>query len=381
MNNPVLNNRKLNKPTTHAKRIIVGLSGGVDSSIAAYMLKDQGHHVEALFMKNWEEDDENGVCNAVEDHNDALSICKQLAIPLHERNFSSEYWDNVFEDCLSEFRAGRTPNPDILCNKEIKFSVFLEHAVNLGADVIATGHYAQIKYIDNQYRLYKAIDTNKDQTYFLYALNQHQLANSLFPLGTMTKDCVRDIAKKQNLVTHDKKDSTGICFIGERNFKQFLKRFIDEKPGDIRTTDGELIGQHDGLMFHTIGQRKGLEIGGHKLKQSKNTGEPWYVVKKELQTNTLIVAQGQNHPMLFANKLVATQLHWIRGEAPVAPYRCVAKTRYQQADQNCIITHLLESECEVTFESAQRAITPGQSIVFYQDDECLGGGIITSTLT
>jgi len=385
-----------NQSTQTLKRIIVGLSGGVDSSIAAYLLKNQGHHVEALFMKNWEEDDENGNCNAAEDYTDALSISKQLAIQLHERNFSTEYWDNVFQGCLNEFKAGRTPNPDILCNKEIKFNVFLDHAIDLGADVIATGHYAQIKYIDNLYRLFKAVDTNKDQTYFLYTLNQHQLASSLFPLGTMTKNSVRDIAKNQHFITHDKKDSTGICFIGERNFKQFLKRFIDEKPGDICTTLGEIIGRHDGLMFHTIGQRKGLNIGGHKLTHSENTGEPWYVVKKDMQSNTLIVAQGQDHPMLFSRKLLASQLHWISGKAPVTPYQCNAKTRYRQADQQCIITALSnkesnkepnkesnsenESICEVTFENTQRAITPGQSIVFYQGDECLGGGIITNTL-
>jgi len=386
-----VNNSVLNNQATHpqlakkiAKRIVVGLSGGVDSSIAAHLLKDQGHEVEALFMKNWEEDDENGSCNAAEDHADALSVSKQLAIALHERNFSTEYWDNVFEGCLSEFRAGRTPNPDILCNKEIKFNVFLEHALNLGADVIATGHYAQIKHSENKYRLYKAIDTNKDQTYFLYTLNQQQLARSIFPLGILTKDSVRKIAKKQNFVTHDKKDSTGICFIGERNFKNFLKRFIDEKPGDIRTTENELIGRHDGLMFHTIGQRKGLEIGGHKLKQSENTGEPWYVVKKNMQTNTLIVAQGQNNPRLFTDKLVATQLHWVCGEPPVTPFQCAAKTRYRQADQDCIITNITSTdiaiaESTVKFKTMQRAITPGQSIVFYKGEECLGGGIITST--
>lgn len=361
--------------------IIVGLSGGVDSSIAAHLLKQQGLKVEALFMKNWEEDDKDGICHAAEDYSDASSVSQQLDIPLYERNFSAEYWDNVFEDCLAEFKAGRTPNPDILCNKEIKFNLFLEHVINLGADAIATGHYAQLRFINGKYRLYKSVDRNKDQTYFLYTLNQQQLAKTLFPLGTLTKDRVREIAQQQGFVTHDKKDSTGICFIGERNFKQFLKRFIPEQPGEIKTTDNEIVGQHDGLTFYTIGQRKGLEIGGLNLTQGTNTGEPWYVVKKDLETNTLLIAQGHDHPLLFTNTLTATQLHWITGVRPTLPFHCNAKTRYRQEDQKCTITELNEDSCTVIFETHQRAITPGQSIVFYQGDECLGGGIIDSTVS
>ena len=374
MNNPASKHHQTAADTP--KRIVVGLSGGVDSSIAAYLLKQQGYDIEALFMKNWEEDDQDGHCNAAEDYSDARSVSEQLDIPLCERNFSAEYWDNVFEGCLSEFRAGRTPNPDILCNKEIKFNVFLEHAINTGADAIATGHYAQIKYLDNRYRLLKAVDKNKDQTYFLYTLDQAQLARALFPLGELTKDTVREIARKLKLVTHDKKDSTGICFIGERKFKTFLQRFINKQPGEIRTTDNELVGQHDGLSFYTIGQRKGLDIGGRKLKLSHNSGEPWYVAGKDLKTNTLIIAQGHDHPLLLSDKLTANQLHWICGKAPEIPFHCSAKTRYRQADQPCTIEEINKDEIKVSFETPQRAITPGQSIVFYNDEECLGGGII-----
>jgi len=350
-----------NQSTQTLKRIIVGLSGGVDSSIAAYLLKNQGHHVEALFMKNWEEDDENGNCNAAEDYTDALSISKQLAIQLHERNFSTEYWDNVFQGCLNEFQAGRTPNPDILCNREIKFNVFLDHAIDLGANVIATGHYAQIKYIDNLYRLYKAVDTNKDQTYFLYALNQHQLASSLFPLGTMTKNNVRDIAKNQHFITHDKKDSTGICFIGERRFSTFLEKYLPAKPGDIHNVDGQRIGEHNGLMYYTLGQRKGLGIGG--LKESDE--DPWYVVEKDLLANVLKVAQGHDHPAMFNNTLETTEVNWIIESEP-GNFQLTAKIRYRQDDQNCTLTKIDSTKYRVHIEQAQRAITPGQSIVFYQ---------------
>ena len=370
--------------TEQPQRILVGLSGGVDSSIAAHLLIQQGHQIEALFMKNWEEDDKDGSCNAAEDYSDAMSVAKHLDMKLHERNFSAEYWDNVFEECLTEFRAGRTPNPDILCNREIKFNVFLDHALELGAEKIATGHYAQISFIDGKYKLLKAVDDNKDQSYFLYALNQKQLSSTLFPLGTLKKEQVRELAKQLSLVTHNKKDSTGICFIGERNFKPFLKQYINEQPGEIRTTENELIGNHDGLMFYTMGQRKGLEIGGYKLKSGENTGDPWYVAGKNMQTNTLIVAQGHDHPMLFNKSLTAINLHWISGKPPAAlskstPFKCMAKTRYRQADQECVIEKTEQNSCVVSFTKPQRALTPGQSIVFYQGEECLGGAIIEST--
>lgn len=375
---PATHNSRKQGPhdTTGAKRILVGLSGGVDSSIAAHLLAQQGHRIQALFMKNWEEDDKNGTCNAAQDYSDATAVCAKLGISLYERNFSSEYWDNVFAECLQEYQAGRTPNPDVLCNREIKFNVFLEHAIELGAELIATGHYAQVKQQDGTYKLCKALDQNKDQSYFLYMLNQEQLSRTVFPLGTLPKHQVRELARELGLVTHDKKDSTGICFIGERNFKPFLKQYIDEQPGDIRTTGGELIGQHDGLMFYTIGQRKGLEIGGQKLKSATNTGEPWFVAEKDMKTNTLIVAQGSEHPSLFKTRLRAIKLHWISGEAPAAPFECMAKTRYRQPDQQCIINSIENSACDVTFSQPQRAITAGQSVVFYQGDECLGGGII-----
>ena len=363
-------------PPTPLHNILVGVSGGVDSAVATYLLREQGFDVQGMFMKNWDEDDKEGYCSAAVDLEDASSVCEQLGIELHTRNFSSEYWDHVFSYFLDEYRAGRTPNPDVLCNREIKFKTFLEHALILGADHIATGHYARVEYRDGYYRLLKARDGNKDQTYFLHALGQHQLQRALFPLGELCKPEVRRIAKQQGFTNAAKKDSTGICFIGERKFKQFLSRFLPAQHGEMRTPEGELIGQHDGLMYYTLGQRQGLGIGGSQ----GGSGDPWYVVGKDLDNNILIVAQGHDHPLLFRAELTASQLNWIAERPAALPFHCMAKTRYRQADQACTITQLgaeLDgNRCHLHFEQPQRAITPGQSVVFYLGDECLGGGVI-----
>ena len=356
-----------------SKFVIVGISGGVDSSVAALLLKQQGYRVEGLFMKNWEEDDSEEYCSAAVDLADARAVCEKLDIPLHTINFSSEYWERVFSHFLAEYSAGRTPNPDILCNKEIKFRAFLDHALTLGADAIATGHYARARRDSHgRYQLLKGLDPEKDQSYFLYTLQQDQLAHALFPVGELRKAEVREMARKYNLVTHDKKDSTGICFIGERRFKDFLSRYLPARPGEMRTPDGELIGQHDGLMYYTLGQRQGLGIGGRR----DGDDTPWYVVGKDVEHNTLLVGQGHDHPLLFSNGLSAGQLHWVAGHAPLPPYPCRAKVRYRQGDQSCTITALHGDRCQVVFAEAQRAVTPGQSIVFYDGEVCLGGGII-----
>ncbi len=359
----------INKTTV--EKIVIGLSGGVDSSVAALLLKQQGYQLQGIFMKNWEEDDDE-FCSAAEDLDDAEMVAKQLDIPLLTRNFSGEYWEKVFQYFLHEYKLGRTPNPDILCNKEIKFKTFLEHATELGADHIATGHYARCEYQNGKFRLLKSVDTNKDQTYFLHQLNQYQLSKSLFPLGELTKPEVRKLAEQSGFDNFAKKDSTGICFIGERKFKEFLSRYLPAQPGEIRSVDNEVIGKHDGLMYYTLGQRQGLGIGGSK----QGDGQPWYVVDKILHDNILVVAQGHDHPRLFSNTLVATDVHWIADIPSTLPYQCYAKTRYRQSDQACQIVELDESTCKVAFEQPQRAVTPGQSVVFYVDDECLGGGII-----
>lgn len=356
--------------------IFVGVSGGVDSSVALLALQQQGHDLHGVFMKNWEDDDTDDYCAAAVDLKDAEAVCQQLDIPLSRVNFSDQYWDRVFEYFLAEYRAGRTPNPDVLCNKEIKFKAFLDYALEHGADYIATGHYARVKHDSDQSYLLKASDPDKDQSYFLYLLNQHQLSHTLFPLGDMLKTRVREIAADAEFITHDKKDSTGICFIGERKFKDFLQKYIPAQPGDMRSPDGERIGKHDGLMYYTIGQRKGLNIGGIH----GSDGQAWYVADKHLDTNTLIVVQGHQHPLLYKTALTATQLHWISGQAPDIPFTCHAKTRYRQADVACTITEarqdLMNNQHRVEFEQPQWAITPGQSIVFYAGDRCLGGGII-----
>ncbi|HTM63500.1 MAG TPA: tRNA 2-thiouridine(34) synthase MnmA [Gammaproteobacteria bacterium] len=349
--------------------IIVGMSGGVDSSVAAYLLKEAGHNVEGVFMKNWEGDDTDDYCPAADDMADAQAVCDKLGIPLRLVNFASEYWENVFAYFLSEYRAGRTPNPDILCNREIKFKAFLEYAKLQGADFIATGHYVRK---DDQHRLLKGSDPDKDQSYFLYALQKSQLESSLFPVGELRKPEVRAIAEKIGLANHAKKDSTGICFIGERKFKSFLNEYLPAKPGSIETPEGEVIGRHDGLMFYTIGQRQGLQIGGIKNKSEL----PWYVADKDLSRNTLIVVQGE-HPALFKSSLICSQLTFTH-EPPALPAKLKAKTRYRQPDQACRLDALENGQFMVTFEQPQRAVTPGQSCVFYQDDICLGGGIIES---
>ncbi|MBS0288268.1 MAG: tRNA 2-thiouridine(34) synthase MnmA [Proteobacteria bacterium] len=355
-------------------KVFVGLSGGVDSSVSALLLKQQGYEVHGLFMKNWDEDDTSGFCSAQEDLADVKAICKTLDIPLHTINFAQEYWENVFSYFLDEYKAGRTPNPDILCNKEIKFKVFLAHALKLGADYIATGHYAQIKQIDGGFQLLRGTDTNKDQSYFLYTLNQEALSKSLFPVGDLEKPLVRELAKSAHLRTHDKKDSTGICFIGERKFKTFLQDFLRDAPGLMKTPEGKTIAQHDGLMYYTLGQRQGLKIGGVKGFAEK----PWYVVGKDIKENILYVTQDENHPWQYSLCTFATDLHWVSTQKMQGTFACTAKVRYRQQDQSCTVT-VQDEKALVHFDTPQRAVTPGQSIVFYDGPRCLGGGIIQGT--
>lgn len=355
--------------------VIVGMSGGVDSSVAALLLLEQGYKVEGLFMKNWEEDDGTEYCTAMEDLADAQAVCDKIGIKLHTANFASEYWDRVFEHFLDEYKAGRTPNPDILCNKEIKFKAFLDYAQVLGADYIATGHYARRVDVDGVATLVKGLDNNKDQSYFLHAVGAKQIAKTLFPVGELEKPAVRAIAEKHGLITHDKKDSTGICFIGERRFKDFLEQYIPAQPGVIRSSDGVEMGEHNGLMFHTIGQRKGVGIGGVSGNQDH---EPWFVIEKDMDKNELVVAQGKQHPGLFSQSLTVDNLFWISDKEPELPLECMAKTRYRQPDQACIVMKNGEGY-KVEFKEPQRAVTPGQSLVLYIDDTCLGGGIIETT--
>jgi len=355
-----------------SKKIIIGMSGGVDSAVAALLLLEQGQDVTGLFMKNWEEDDDNGQCTAAADLADAQQVCDRLGIALKTVNFSAEYWDDVFAVFLSEYSAGRTPNPDILCNKHIKFKAFLDFAQDLGGEWIATGHYAHIAEQNGLRRLYKGVDANKDQSYFLYTLGQRQLAHTLFPLGGMNKPEVRAAARRAGFVNYRKKDSTGICFIGERKFRTFLQRFLPTQPGVMQTPEGQVVGRHQGLMYYTLGQRRGLGIGGVQ----GTADEPWYVLAKELERNVLIVGQGHDHPLLFHSSLEACRLDWVDGGTLTKRLRCSAKTRYRQADQACTVEPLGEDRCRVAFARPQRAITPGQSVVFYQGDECLGGGVI-----
>lgn len=343
------------------------MSGGVDSSVAALVLKEAGCEVIGVFMKNWDERDENGVCTADADYDDVRRVCDQIGIPYYTVNFEQEYWDRVFVYFLEEYKRGRTPNPDVLCNKEIKFRAFLEKAMELEADYLATGHYAQIGREDGCYTLLRGADANKDQSYFLYTLGQKQLSKTLFPIGHLTKEEVREKARQAGLATAEKRDSTGICFIGEKDFKEFLSRYLPAQPGEIRTVDGELKGYHEGLMYHTLGQRKGLGIGG--------AGEPWFVVGKDLATNTLLVAQGRDHPALYSAGLKAEDVSWVRGEPPAARFECTAKFRYRQPDQ-AVAVQITEDGARVEFVKPQRAITPGQAVVFYQGPVCLGGGTI-----
>ncbi|MBA2648163.1 MAG: tRNA 2-thiouridine(34) synthase MnmA [Legionella sp.] len=353
-------------------KVIVGMSGGVDSSVAAWILQQQGYQVEGLFMKNWEQDDTDTYCAATQDLADAQAVCNQLNIPLHCVNFSKQYWDNVFLHFLKEYERGRTPNPDVLCNKEIKFKAFLNHALALGADFIATGHYAKNKVFKDVGTLYKAKDRDKDQTYFLHAIEPSALAKTLFPIGDFEKTQIRAFAKEQGFATHAKKDSTGLCFIGERRFKTFLNEYMLAQPGDIKDPTGKVLGQHDGLMFYTLGQRQGLKIGG----LANTTEEPWYVVDKQLESNTLIVAQGSNHPMLYSQGLVCGPIHWLAQYQDDLPLTCYAKTRYRQTEQGCMISPLDNHQHYVMFSNVQRAVTPGQYIVFYEKNQCLGGATI-----
>lgn len=365
------------RPAEGAK-VIVGLSGGVDSSVSAALLKQQGYRVEGLFMKNWDDDDGTEYCTAQQDLEDALRVADQLDIELHTVNFAKDYWNNVFEHFLVEYKAGRTPNPDVLCNREIKFKVFVDYAEKLDANWIATGHYVRTASIDNddqpQACLLKGQDPLKDQSYFLNAVPEKQLRKTLFPLGEIEKSEVRQLAAQLGLHVSTKKDSTGICFIGERRFSDFLNRYLPAQPGEIVDELGATLGEHQGLMFHTIGQRQGLGIGG--VNGTDNL--PWYVAEKQLKDNRLVVVQGSNHPALFKAELVAENAHWINSQ-PALPFRCQAKTRYRQPDQACTVEHDEASGgLAVRFDEPQRAITPGQYIVFYQQDHCLGGAVITA---
>jgi tRNA-specific 2-thiouridylase len=352
------------------KSVIVGMSGGVDSSVCAYLLQQQGYHVTGVFMQSWTVSDDS-VCNAKQDLCDARTVCDRLQITLKTVNFSQEYWDHVFQYFLDEYAVARTPNPDILCNQEIKFKAFLNYALENGADFIATGHYVRSLQDDDGFHLLKGVDGQKDQSYFLYTLNQQQLQHSLFPLGNLTKKEVRNMAEKLKLINHAKKDSTGICFIGEKKFSHFLKEYLLCQPGPIETLNGEIIGQHPGLMYYTLGQRQGLGIGG--IKKYKEA--PWYVLSKDRNKNTLIVDQDPHHPLLMNNILYCKEVHWI-SEPPASPFSCKAKIRYRQADQSCIIQSSDKERYQVIFDEPQWAITPGQSVVFYVDDRCIGGGII-----
>ena len=351
--------------------VIVGMSGGVDSSVSAYLLIEQGYQVEGLFMKNWDEDDNTEYCTAKEDLADAQAVCDKLGIKLHTANFAAEYWDNVFEHFLEEYKAGRTPNPDILCNREIKFKAFLDYSKVLGADYIATGHYVRRSDIGESSQLLRGLDNNKDQSYFLHAVGSREIKQTLFPVGELEKPEVRRIATEQGLATAKKKDSTGICFIGERRFKDFLQQYIPAQPGKIETADGEVIGDHQGLMYYTLGQRQGIGIGGKK----EHGAEPWYVVAKDLKRNILIIGQGAQHELLFSQAITCKDIFWINDKPEPFPFKCTAKVRYRQPDQECTI-HKQGDHYLIVFAEPQRAATPGQSAVFYQGEICLGGGVI-----
>ena len=353
------------------ERIVVGMSGGVDSSVAALLLKQQGYDVVGVFMNNWEEQSPDGACTAVDDWRDVQAVCDVIGIPYYSVNFAKEYQDHVFSYFLDEYRRGRTPNPDVLCNREIKFKAFLHYSQQLGAAKMATGHFVRKDVRDGRTVLLKGDDPNKDQSYFLYMLKEHQLEQAIFPVGHLTKPEIRRIAEEHHLPVFGKKDSTGVCFIGERNFRQFLQNYLPTQPGDMRTEDGEKVGEHIGLMYYTLGQRRGLGIGG------RGDGRSWFVVEKDLKRNVLVVAQGEDSPRLYANRIRATQPTWIAGDAPMAEgesIRLTARFRYRQADQAVTVTRQGD-ELLIASDELQRAITPGQSVVFYRDDVCLGGAI------
>lgn len=357
------------------KKVVLGMSGGVDSSVAAILLKEQGYEVIGVFMKNWEEKDDNGVCLSEEDYKDVIAVAEQLEIPYYSVNFVKEYWDKVFTYFLNEYKRGRTPNPDVMCNKEIKFRAFLDYAMKIGADYVATGHYARIIHEEKdgniKSMMLRGVDDNKDQTYFLCQLNQEQLEKVLFPLGSYTKPQIREIAEKYNLKTAKKKDSTGICFIGERNFNEFLSKYLPAKKGNIVNTEGKILGRHNGLMYYTIGQRKGIGIGNTK----EGTGEPWFVVDKNLEKNELVVTQGDNS-VLYSTGLIATDFNFINKDEITFPLNCTVKYRYRQDDSKAVINKLNENEYEVIFDKPQKAVTLGQIVVAYNGEKCLGGGVI-----
>ena len=350
------------------------MSGGVDSSVAALLLQRAGEPIAGLFMQNWA-DDGSGECRAEDDRRDAVAVCGRLGIPIHFRDFSRQYWDGVFRHFLDEYAAGRTPNPDVLCNREVKFKHFLDAAHALGAEFIATGHYARTHAIDGRHRLLRGRDRDKDQSYFLHQLGQAQLASTRFPVGELPKPEVRRIAAEAGLGTAQKKDSTGICFIGERDFRSFLAQFLPMQPGDIRDPDGVLLGQHDGVFFHTLGQRGGLAIGGVRGREPG----PWYVVGKDVASNTLTIDQGVDSPFLMSRRLLSEPAHWVAGAAPARAFDCTAQTRYRQPDQACHVQIRGDGSLEVSFVEPQRAVTPGQSVVLYRGEECLGGAVIAAT--
>ena len=355
-------------------KVMLGVSGGVDSSVAALLLKQQGFDVSGLFMQNWDEEDD-GECRAEQDRKDALAVCGKLGIPFYARNFAKAYWSEVFEHFLSEYKAGRTPNPDVLCNREIKFKTFLEESQALGADKIATGHYAQVQEREGRFLLLRGFDQSKDQTYFLHQLGQRQMAATLFPIGHLPKTQVREMAHAANFGTAGKKDSTGICFIGERDFRDFLSEYIPAQAGEIRSIDGQKVGEHAGVFYYTLGQREGLHIGGIKGRAAA----PWFVVGKDIQRNILYVDQGIDSAWLHSSHLLSETAHWISGAAPGREFRCTAKTRYRQSDVDCTVNVLADGTLSVHFDQAQRAVTPGQSLVLYQGEECLGGAVIAQT--
>ncbi|SMG42379.1 tRNA 2-thiouridine(34) synthase MnmA [Paraburkholderia susongensis] len=368
------------------RKVVVGMSGGVDSSVTAWLLKEQGYDVVGLFMKNWEDDDDSEYCSTRQDWIDVVSVADLIGIDVEAVNFAAEYKDRVFAEFLREYSAGRTPNPDVLCNAEIKFKAFLDHAMSLGAQTIATGHYARVRQNherDGRFELLKALDHTKDQSYFLHRLNQAQLSKTLFPLGEIPKTKVREIAEQIGLPNAKKKDSTGICFIGERPFRDFLNRYLPTQPGPMMTTEGKVVGEHIGLAFYTFGQRKGIGLGGSK----DGSGDPWFVAGKDIPSNTLFVAQGHDHPWLLCHTLSAGNTSWVAGEPPAEGFACGAKTRYRQADAACTFSHASNRDAasgdlfELTFDAAQWAVTPGQSAVLYDGDVCLGGGIIEHAVT